>query len=192
MARPLNTDFLQSMRFQLEVIQDASGDATDPFTNLGTDSLTDTGFSAVTTPEETMEAVEYREGTYVYTRKYPGIPSQGDITMSRGVTAHDSTFFAWMLRTTRGGGEYRIDFDIKQFTRETMVGASGNIDVSVGAIRVYSVRDAFCIRHKCAGDLDGTASEVSIMELDAGYEYFNVLLTNPDVPLKPDTTSLAP
>jgi phage tail-like protein len=181
------------MRFKVEVTTLAPNATPDPFTDLGTAAGTGgAGFSAVTTPEETMEAVEYREGTYVYTRKYPGIPSQADITMSRGVTAHDSSFFAWMLRTTRGGGEYRVDLSIKHFTRETMIGNSGEIDVSSGAIRKYDIKDAFCIRHKVAGDLDGTASEVSIMELDAGYEFFNVTLENPSVPLAPDTTSLAP
>ena len=61
------------------------------------------GFSAVTTPEATVEAVEYKEGTMIYTRKFPGNPTQSDITLSRGVARQDSTFWDWLRVVVEGG-----------------------------------------------------------------------------------------
>ena len=70
MARAIATDFLHSMRFQV-VVNNGNNDTT----NLGTAAGSDAGFSMVTTPEVSVEAVEYKEGTMVYTRKYPGNPT---------------------------------------------------------------------------------------------------------------------
>jgi len=139
------------------------------------------GFSNVTTPEVTMEAVEYREGNYVYTRKYPGIATMNDITMSRGVTVKDSTFWAWAKRTAEGGGNYRSDLTIHHYHRaNTLLGEGSSKNFTQwstetsAAARRYVVFEAFPIRHKVAGDLDATASEISIMELDVGFEHFTI------------------
>jgi phage tail-like protein len=139
------------------------------------------GFSAVTTPEATVEAVEYKEGQWVYTRKYPGNPSMGDITMSRGVARGDSSFWEWMKAVIEGG-EYRADLDIKHFHRDQQLlgqaAGTGNIETSNvdnNPARAYQVKQAFPIRHKVAADLDATASEISIMEIDCAYENFDVI-----------------
>jgi phage tail-like protein len=177
MARTVATDFLHSMKFQVVV------DDGDRGITLSPEGRSEAGFSMVTTPEATVESVEYREGTYIYTRKFPGNPTMNDITFSRGVARRDSTFWDWMRRTLEGSGEYRVDLSIRHFHRDTAlvretpaVNAvnSTEIDIETPA-RTYLIKQAFPMRHKSAGDLDATASEISIMELDVSFEYFEIL-----------------
>jgi len=177
MARAQATDFIHSMRFQVDAI------GVGGVQRLLAVGRPQAGFSAVTTPEATVEAVEYKEGNTVYTKKQPGNPSMSDITMSRGVTRGDSSFWEWLRVVMEGSGEYRADLDIKHFHRDTSLvrtqPASGdqpnltNIDTNTPG-RIYHVREAFPTRHKVAADLDATASEISIMELDVAYETFEV------------------
>ena len=156
----------------------------DPSTAIGTDA--GAGFSNVTTPEISTEAVEYKEGTMVYTRKYPGNPTMSDVTLSRGVARLDSSFWDWLRVVVEGGpvggitAEYRVDLDIKHYHRDTSLirtapGFENATDLSQDLpARTYHVREAFPIRHKVAGDLDATASEISIMEIDVAYEHFEI------------------
>jgi len=177
MARPVATDFIHSMRFQVVV------DTGDRGISLSPEGRADAGFSMATVPEVTTEAVEYREGTMVYTRKYPGLPTMNDISLSRGVARRDSTFWDWMRRVVEGSGEYRVDLSIRHFHRDTaLVRTTPVVDaVNLTAINIdtpaktYLIKEAFPIRHKVAGDLDATASEISIQELDVAFEYFEVL-----------------
>lgn len=176
MARAVATDFIHSMRFQV-VVADPS------VATLSPDGRADAGFTTVSTPELTVEAIEYKEGTFVYTRKYPGNPTVSDLTFNRGVTRSDSTFWDWIRRVVEGSGEYRVDLDINHFHRQEsllrprdQVGTEGNF-TSINQdspARIYHVKEAFPIRHKIAGDMDATAGEISIMELDVAYEHFDV------------------
>ena len=178
MARAVDTDFLQSMRFHVVVVPGTSPHAQSTI-NLESQADASAGFSAVTTPELSSEAVEYREGLYVYTRKFPGVPTESDITMSRGVARLDTSFFDWIKVVVEGDAsnpDYRIDFDIKQYDRETSLQGTDTLNAAAGPVRVYKVKEAFCIRCKPAGDLDATASDVSIQELDCAYEQFDVVI----------------
>lgn len=177
MARAQAEDFLHSCRFHVDVI--GVGDQR----RLRTEPGSQAGFSAVSTPEATVEAVEYKEGHTLYTKKYPGNVTMSDITMSRGVARQDSSFWDWLRQVIEGTGEYRADLDIKHFHRDTALtrnfpttGAEANstrLNIDSPA-RVYHVHEAFPTRHKVAADLDATASDVSIMELDCAYENFEV------------------
>lgn len=177
MAREVATDFLHSMRFQV-----VANDAGRP--TLDAPGRVDAGFTTVSTPEATVEAVEYREGTFIYMRKFPGNPTVADLTFNRGVAKRDSSFWDWLRVIIEGSGDYRQDLQIKHFHRQEALprsvgpftGETANqtvIDIGAPA-RVYHVREAFPVRHKVAGDLDATASEVSIMELDVAFEHFEV------------------
>lgn len=172
MARPSTSDYFHSMRFFVEV---ADGNY-NPFEEGGNPSA---GFSAVTTPEATMDAVEYREGHLIYTRKQPGLPTMSEITMSRGVVKIDTTFYDWMAKTIEGTGQYRTDLIIDHFHRDALPGRTGSnnpnsLDIKKDAVpvRKYHVMEAFPIRCKVAGDLDATASDISISEMDVAYENF--------------------
>jgi phage tail-like protein len=179
MARAVAGDFLHSMRFHVRVVQE------DRVTlQPDAEIRADAGFSMVSIPEATLEAVEYKEGTMIYTRKQPGNVTISDISMSRGVTRRDSSFWNWARKTIEGSGEYRVDLHVEHFhrvgslTREDSNGSNPNLDKmnsdARSPARIYRIFEAFPIRHKPAGDLDATASEISIMELDVACERFEV------------------
>jgi phage tail-like protein len=146
------------------------------------------GFTQCTAPGATVEAVEYKEGTFIYTRKFPGNPTMEDISLMRGVARLDSSFWDWMRVVIEGNEAYREDVLIEHHHRDTfMSGTSGRLGGKSNgsdnataiakdstAARTYHVHEAFPMRHKVAGDMDATASEISIMELDLSYEHFEV------------------
>lgn len=177
MARAQATDFLSSSKFHVDAV------GVGGTQRLVVPGRPQAGFSACTTPEATVEAVEYKEGNTLYTKKYPGNPTMSDVTLSRGVARGDSSFWEWLRVVIEGSGEYRADLDIKHYHRDTAlvraVPATGdqpnltNLNMDVPG-RIYHVREAFPIRCKPAGDLDATASEISIQEADISYESFEV------------------
>ena len=182
-SRPKAQDFLHNFRFHVRV----DGFGASGNSQLKTGEVTPSaGFNAVTTPEAAHDAVEYREGHFIYTQKFVGLPTISDITMSRGVALSDGTFWNWMKDVIEGNAEYRATISIFHFHRDskpetsTTVGAvntkqtiaAGSTDPGLIEYKCY---EAFPIRHKVSSDLDATASEVSIQELDLAIEYFEVV-----------------
>lgn len=185
MARAMITDYINGMRFHVV----ATGAGVVAMRYLSPPGRPEAGFSACTTPEVSMEAAEYREGTMVYTHKYPGVPSMGgDITLSRGVTRRDSTFYEWARIVIEGGaatgGEYRADLDIKQYHRREVLSGDTSSSVNFNTIdvtsassvpaKLYRVFNGFPVRCKPAADMDATSSDISLAELDVGYESFTI------------------
>lgn len=180
MARAVASDFLHSMRF---LVTSDARNSLSRRNNADGNQGAEAGFSMVSTPEATVEVVEYKEGTFVYTRKQPGNATMADISMSRGVCRGDSSFWDWLRRVIEGSGEYRSDLQIKHFDRIAALsreypatGTANLTSFSKDALpaRTYHVKEAFPSRHKVAGDLDATASEISIMEMDVAFEHFEV------------------
>lgn len=171
MARGQAADFLHSMRFHVTATDTGFLD-TPP---NQADGRGVAGFSMCSTPEATLEVMEYKEGTFLYTRKFPGNPTMADISMSRGVARFDSTFWSWMQKAIEGSGEYRTDLQIKHFHRAQALNGPNITQINTeNPARIYHVYQAFPTRHKVAGDMDATAGEISIMELDVAFEYFTV------------------
>lgn len=178
MARAQSTDYLHSMRYHV-TITGVAGEK-----RLVPGNRPDAGFTNITTPEMSVEPSEYKEGTWIYTRKQPGNPTMGgELTFSRGVTRADSSFWDWLRVVVEGSGEYRADLDIDHYHREQALtrstpasGAEPNqTNLTLGTpARVYHVKECFPTRHKVAADMDATASEISIMEIDVAYEHFEV------------------
>lgn len=54
------------------------------------------GFSAVSSPEITIETTEIREANYPFTRKVVKHADVATLTLARGVTFYNSDFFNWM------------------------------------------------------------------------------------------------
>jgi len=189
MARAQNTDFLHSMRFHVTATTADSGTPLDNSTKSPT-----AGFMSVSTPEATVEAVEYREGLYNFPRKFPGNTTVSDVTMQKGVARGDSTFWTWLKVVIAGTGEYRADLEIKHFDRRVL---NATLSQNAGTTfatpaRTYTLKEAFPIRHKVAADLDASTSDISIMELDVAYEYFEIkedatLTSVTDVPVPKPT-----
>lgn len=176
MARSYTADYFHSMRFHVSA-QTAAG--TNPL-KYGT---VEAGFTNVTTPDITVAPVEYREGHYLYTRKYPGIPSMGEMQMSRGVARKDTSFWLWLKSAIHGSDEYRATLTIQHFHKAdytTLSVSDGTISALTDpsktvASRKYVVYEAIPTHHKVAADLDANAGEVSIMNMDVAYEYFNIV-----------------
>lgn len=187
MARAKISDFLHSFRFN--VVLTGFGIGGDRQLTRSTDGRSTAGFNAVSVPEASHDAVEYREGTYIYTQKFPGIPSISDITLSRGVAHLDGAFWAWMKDVIEGNAEYRGNLDIFHLHRDARPATSSDPSATEydlpgappGGFIKYACKEALPIRMKVASDLDATASEVSIQELDIAVESFDVI----DEPFKP-------
>ena len=158
MARPVASDYFQNYAFHV----------VDPSGELLPAEATMAGFSSVTVPEFTKDAQEYREGIYHRTRKYPGFITVGDVTLSRGVAKRDSYFADMIFR--EGDREYRSDLTILHYHRtDDLQGGQGQ------ASREYHLLEAFCTRFKPAGDLDATASDISVQEVDLAVEDMEIV-----------------
>ena len=187
MPRAKSADFLHNFRFQVQVLA-FNGPQGQALLERQTPEQVSAGFSAVSTPEVSQDAVEYREGHYVYTQKYVGLPVVSDITMSRGVALRDGAFWQWTRDVIEQGIEYRADLALIHFHRDlkpqvqTQPGIvdppSAQTNLPTGTddpgFLEYKLFDCFPIRFKPSSDLDATASEVSVMELDVAVERFDV------------------
>ena len=182
MARPVATDFLTNSKFHVDVTA-ADNNPRLQRPTIATAGLPQAGFSKVGVPKATVGKVEYREGTMIYTRKFPGIPSMEDITMERGLTRGDSSFWDWLRQIIEGSGEFRADLQIKMFHRDTALNRpfqdkgiinSEMIDIQAQPARIYHVKDAFPIDHQVGSELDATNADVSIKSLTLTYERFEV------------------
>jgi len=183
MARAVSTDFFQNMYFLVTATRPDGLNMLNRTALSGVNAPA--GFQSCTVPSVSTDPVEYREGTFIYTRKYPGIPSMDQITLNRGVARLDSAFFAWMRLVNEGSGDYRADVQIKHFHRgvsltrpfPTTGGPATNrtfIDEQAQPGRIYHVAEAFPSMVKLAGDLDGTSSDVSLQEIQLEYEYVEI------------------
>lgn len=163
-ARSQSTDFLTSHRFH--VIDDGGVLA------LTTPSA---GFNAVTAPEMNVGMVEYQEGIELYRRKFAGEVSFTSLTLSKGVTKADSSFYKW-LRATAENKNYRINLTIKQFHRDDVSGKVNYSGSDVTPVRTFVCYNCFPTRVKIASDFDATSAEISIEEVEVEMEYFRLFL----------------
>jgi phage tail-like protein len=82
-------------------------DRLDPYSgynfSVELDGLTRAGFRNCSGLESTTNAVTYREGTdrVLSSRKLPGLLTQGDVTLSRGITADDK-LWKWREKVMTG------------------------------------------------------------------------------------------
>lgn len=158
-------DPLQGFRFHV-----TAGDQNfDPIGFTDADSG-EAGFQSVTTPEMSLESVEYREGIWTYTRKFSGIPTMNTLTFTRGVYMKDTAFHDW-VRGAAEGSEYVTDLIIYHWHR---VGKDVDKTSDATQARQYIIRNAIPVRVKVAADLDSTSSEVSLAELDVDFENFEM------------------
>lgn len=145
MARAQSTDYFQKFRFHV----------VEPNNFLTTAA----GFTAVTIPEVSTENAEYRDGITKMTKKQPGVPSVGEVTLSRGVTRVESDFYQW-LRKCIDGGEYRTDLEIWHFHR-----LDGPLSVNSTPSRTIRCLEAYASNVKLADDLESTGSDISVAEV---------------------------
>lgn len=183
MARSQKTDYLHNFRFWVQVNPSttASGKI-----DLNTSKKVPAGFSTCSVPAATVEVSNYKEGGWVYYQKFPGNPSMENITLTRGVTQGDSSFWQWMQVCMEGGDEYRADLTIQHYSRAgnasggTLTGTIGGnpnattIELDHPA-RTYNIHEAFPATHSVSGALDATSNDISIMSIGIAFEYFEVV-----------------
>lgn len=163
MARAQGTDFYHNMKFHAKVVSTGVDGAAD----IGAAA----GFTTVTIPEMTTESVEYKEGVYLYRRKFPGDVAFSDMTLTRGVAKGSTQFYRW-IRSCFLGKEYRADLEIRQFHRDETTDATDY--TAVAPARTFKVYEAFAIRVKPTSDFDGQSSDVALEEIDIALEYFEL------------------
>jgi len=176
MTRAANNDFLQGFRYH--VVAATAGDASIDPLQQGVDRDDhqgggQAGFQSVTAPELTVEAVEYREGTFKWTEKYPGPPTVSDCTLIRGVTKSDTAFFDWVKGSIEGQ-EYRAEVTIYHYQRTEMSKANGGVDSTGDDFRTIVCHNCVPTRAKPGGDLDSMSGEVSMAEVDFAMESFDI------------------
>lgn len=159
MARAMIDDPFHNFRFHVK----ASGNELGPV---------DAGFTSVTLPTHSVEGVEYKEGTMVYRRKFPGDPTFDDVTLSRGVTKAGSEFHTWIMSVTNGQ-EYRADLDILQFHRTDITDQSDFSGLT--PLRTIKLYECFPISVKPGSDLDSLSSDISVQEVTVSLERFEII-----------------
>jgi phage tail-like protein len=148
MARAIASDPFQSFNFWVQLL------------GAGITQI-DAGFVTVSTPEMTIEGVEYKSGVMKQKQKYPGQKTFNDITLTRGLLKNQTDFYSIAMLSQTQQGAYRFDCDIIQNHRD-------------GSQRIYHLLNCQVTRCKVAGDLDANASDIAVEEMDIQYEDFTI------------------
>jgi phage tail-like protein len=156
MPRLPSKDYLQNFRFRV-----MEGDGN--IGALGPGPVA--GFSSVTVPEITVEMTEYRIGNEVWSKKLRGIATIEACTMIRGIMLGDSIFYAWVMDRVFGRQPYRTKLVVNQYNQVV----DGTKDEDVPS-RQITMENAFPTRVKLMGDMDATASDVSLQEVEVAIE----------------------
>jgi len=158
MARAIDTDFYHNFRFHVSEAQ------------VGTNLDPVAGFRSASIPDLSVDMSEYREGVYLYTRKYPGIPKVGDCSLSKGVAKKDSDFLRWLFKCVNGGETYRSDITIQEYHIEDEFGINGSPS------KVIELFEVFPTSVKVTGDKDASSSDIAIQEISFAVEEIRVKL----------------
>lgn len=183
MARAKALDKLHNFRFHV-VVRGFGPNTAPVLGTLTNGGQVTAGFMSCSAPEVTEEAVDYREGHFIYAQKFVGLPTVSDITLARGVALAEGTLWAWVKDVIEAGNEYRADVDIYHLHRDmkptTASPAPMPIDTNSTGMIKYECLNAFPTSFKTSGDLDASSSDVSVQELTMAIESFDVV--NPNVP----------
>ena len=168
--RAAKDDLMQSFRFHATAMDEVGANPLE-FTGRGDgfEGGGQAGFQSITLPEVSVEATEYREGTFVWTQKYPGPPTVSECTLMRGVAKGDMTFYDWVMAGVNGKA-YRATVTIWHYQRAEMgLAEQSSTQDSIRRVECY---EAFAMRAKPGGDLDSASGEVSLAEVDFACEWF--------------------
>jgi phage tail-like protein len=159
MARTVAEDHFQSYRFR---VFEVDGNAAAVFAG----ETPVAGFTTVTTPEVTVEMAEHRTGSEKYTRKYPGPPTYGEGTMTRGLLKGDNTFYNWLQKYLTGQ-PFRTDLIVRMYD-QTAWAVDGGVPEEFIAEEKW--KECFPNSIKLMGDLDASGADVNIQEITVAVE----------------------
>lgn len=118
----------------------------------------DVGFQEVTGLSMETQFIEYRAGndpTFL-TQKIPGLKKHGNITLKKGLFAHDNAFWDWFT-----------DVQANKERRETVTITL--LDEEGSPVFVWTVNNAFPVKVS-APDLKSDANEVAVESIELAFE----------------------
>jgi len=137
----------------------ATGDRKDPFRNfrfrVEIDGITQAGFTEVTIPDSSVDAIEYREGTDKYTRKLAGFFKESNVSLKWGIT--DSMQLYNWYNSCKEGPTIRKNIAIKM------------MDETDKEVAIWTFENAWPTKYK-APDLTTKSHEVAIENLEIVHE----------------------
>lgn len=155
MARSIETDPYHEFRFHLV---DPAGGNLDPVA----------GFTSVTMPDVSVEETTYREGTFKWTQKYPGIPTVGDVELTKGIFRRGSDFYDWVKKVIDGGQEYRTELILQEYHITDEFGINGTPS------RITRLRECWGKAAKPTSDKSADSSNVALQSLTISVEEIEV------------------
>ncbi len=184
MARPRSTDVLQNYAFWLT---DISVSARAPFFTLGGGLY---GFSAVTSPEVSIDAGAINALGDPYPEHTFGKASVAQITLSRRSAPWDSTMWQWISRSIRGVDRVERDLLLLHFIGLSIDASgaeqpnpvplgAGGIEIVRGFGKGWILHSCIPTRYKAGSDFDATDGGVSIQELDVQPKRFTEFSLDP-------------
>lgn len=194
MARSVRTDHVQNYRFRTLIMEEGSSAVGGILAATAISFLGGAfgSFSKITIPSVHAETKDFKEGTWPFTRKVISGASVDTVTMERGVTALDSSFWKWIVGAIVGDaprqmilielmhrtqepalfpGPQQDRLKAATLTRTATIGGADYATVNIKpAIPVVAKRwllhECLPIRVKPASDLDAMSADVSIAELE--------------------------
>lgn len=164
-AFPQTADLYQNFRFAVA----------DTNNFIQTDSFA-AGFNACTLPEHNIDAMEYAEGTWTYSRWQPGRSAFGTITLTKGVASTYGQFGKW-VKDCAEGWNYRTDIIIHHLHRADVSGSPKMRLVK--SSRIITCKNCMPVRFKPGTDLDATGNDMAIEEIEFHLESFSIAQGNP-------------
>lgn len=126
---------------------------------LEIDGIVTAGFSECSIPENSTDAVEYREGTDPpTTRKLWSLNEYGTLTLEKGTTDDSLELFEWRKQVEQG----KVD-DARRNIAVVVLDEEGNPGPR------WEFRDAWPTTYD-APDLDATGNEIAIESLEIEHE----------------------
>ena len=122
------------------------------------DGIVQAGFSEVTIPDATTEAVDYRDGTDQFTRKLLGQTKHGNVTLKWGITDSVELYEKW----------YKLVVQGKISTARRNMAIILLNDEGAPSAR-WEFENAWPIKYK-APDLSAKGNDVAIETLDVVHE----------------------
>ena len=119
---------------------------------------------SVTMPDVQLAEAVYREGVFVWSQKYPGIPIVSDITLTKGIFRRNSDFYKWVKKCITGGEDYRADLVMNQYHISDEWGINGTPS------RVTRLLECFAKGTKATDDGTATDSEIAVQTLTLSCE----------------------
>jgi phage tail-like protein len=196
MARSRYDDFLQGYNFW---VFDLTPSPKPPFVVLnpvigaGLSAGLVGGFTGVSLPELTATTNTYTPLNepigYTYVTGY----EVGSVTLRRGASRYDSSFYSWITRAMKGTDRPHRDLMILHLSSAALVQPSGNekftpnsagagyVEVIKAFGKAYILYDCIPTRYSMGGELDASSAEITITELEVTPSYFVEYSLDPSV-----------